>query len=248
MLNIRRSLLVVAAAGSLAAGAVAVAPALAARHASAYAAANGKMSHFAGWVFSQKGRTTVTSEYVVPTLHCASTSTGASAGSFLYTKVSGKSNLNLASVLFYCFSGRPVLAAGVQFGDKVTFDSHKPVPGDLMKATVTTSSTTTAATIADLTPGHTFTLTKSTAGAPGLTAEIGLDAVLQPGGASDYPVTDFGSVHFSAARVKGKPLGSTPGRGYNWVSGNLLRVQTGPLTGGGSAAAHNAFTSTWKHS
>jgi hypothetical protein len=130
----------------------------------------------------------------------------------------------------------------------VTFDPKKPVPGDLMKATVTTSSTAATATIADLTSGHRFTLTKSIAGAPGLTAEIGTDTVFQPGGASLYPITDFGAVHFSAAKVKGKPLGSTPGRGYNMVSGNQLRVQTGPLTGGGSAAAHNVFTSTWKHS
>ena len=61
MLNTRRSLLVVAAAGSLAAAAVAVAvtPALAARHTSANAAANGKSTPFGGWVFSQKGATSV---------------------------------------------------------------------------------------------------------------------------------------------------------------------------------------------
>ncbi len=248
MLNSRRFLLACGAAGSLGVAVVGVAPALATGRAPAYAAANGTMSSFAGWVYSQKGATSVTSEYVLPTPHCTSTSTGASAGSFRYTKVSGKSSLNAADVLLYCFSGRPVLAAGVQFGEKVTFDSQKPVPGDLMKATVTSSSTATTATIADLTPGHTFSLTKSASGAPGLTAEIGIDTVLQPGGSGGYPITDFGTIHFSAAKVNGKPLGSTPGHGYNMVSNHQLLVQTGPLTGGGSAAKHNAFTATWKHS
>jgi hypothetical protein len=240
--------LALVAAGSLAGAIAGVAPALAAGHAHANAAANGRMNFFAGWVFSQKGATSVTSEYVVPAPHCTSTSTGASAGSFLYTKVSGKSSLNAANVILYCFSGRPVLAAGVQFGDQVTFDSHKPVPGDLMKTTVTTSSTATTASIQDLTAGHAFTLKKSTSGAPGLRAEIGTDTILKPGGASVYPVTDFGTIHFSAGKVKGKALGSTSGRGYDMVSGNQLLVQTGPLTGGGSAARHNAFTATRKHS
>ncbi len=248
MVNSRGFMLAVAAAGSLAAGAVGFAPGIAAGRAPAHAAANGNKSYFAGWVFPQKGATSVTSEFVLPTLQCTSTSTGAGSGSFIYTNVSGKDSLNAATVALYCFGGRPVLVPAVQLGSKVAIDSQKPFPGDLMKATVMTSFTATTATIQDLTKGHTFTLTKSTTGAPSVSAEIGTGSVNKPNTTTVYPITNFGSIHVFAAKVNGKPLGATPGRAFDMVRNNVLLVQTGPLTGGGSAAKHNAFTSTWKHS
>ena len=58
-----------------------------------------------------------------------------------------------------------------------------------------------------------------------------------------------GTLHFRAAEVNGRPLGSLNGQPDHWVTGpnKVLRVRTGALTGAGSPAADNAFTATWRH-
>jgi hypothetical protein len=116
--------------------------------------------------------------------------------------------------------------------------------GDLMKATLTTSSTSTRASVQDLTAGHKFMFTRSGTGAASFRESVGDGAVQSSG--KQLPVVNFGTIPFSAGAVGGKPLGSvTPKTAENMqTSTKVLQVLTGALTG----TTKNAFTTTWKHS
>jgi hypothetical protein len=115
--------------------------------------------------------------------------------------------------------------------------------GDLMKATVTTSSTATAATIADLTAGHTFSFKKSGTGGTSF-EELIVDSAAAMG-TTQLPVANFGKISYSQAAVSGKAIGTvTPRTAVNMqTSTGTLQILTGAITG----TAKNAFTTTFKH-
>jgi hypothetical protein len=153
--------------------------------------------------------------------------------------------VNISGVRYVCFQGKlgTQAIAGVDNAETTVF--KHVVPGDVIRATVTTSSKTTTATVADTTKGHTFTVTKSGPGGTSFAEDVWDDSV--GSGTTQFPVADFGSISFSGAAVGGTPLGSVspPGTAYNWESSTkVVKVVTGALTG----KARNAFTTTWKHS
>jgi Peptidase A4 family len=207
---------------------------------------NATNTGFGGWIFAPKTATSVTSEFKIPTLKCTSTTTAVGPLSAMVTGTSSAQKDSGAGVLLECSSGAPAAAATVIVNGTESNSTHALHVGDLMKATVTTSATTTKATIADLTAGHTFTFAKSGKGAAALEELIIDDALTNTSTGKQLPVANFGKISFSSGAVSGKPLGSvTPNQAVNMqTSKKVLQILTGALTG----TKKNAFLTTWKHS
>jgi hypothetical protein len=119
-----------------------------------------------------------------------------------------------------------------------------------MKATIIDTTTTLGVAIQDLTEGRGFSLIKSTAAASATLAEIGDSALTGPPSltpSSIYPITAFGTTHFSAGRVNGKPLGAAGGAAFDMGGPRKpVKIKTGPLTGGTSPRTRDGFSTTWK--
>jgi hypothetical protein len=209
----------------------------------AAAVANATSTTFGGWVFGVTAAASVTAEFKVPALNCTTTMSGVVASSAMLTGSSSSPKVDAASVLLTCSGGKP-LAVPAVFVDSTETDGTQAVhAGDLMKATVVTSTTKTTATIADLTAGHTFQFARSGAGGASFDERI-LDSAFAQG--STLPVVNFGKITFRKCAVGGKAIGTvTPRMAVNMqTSTGVLQILTGAITG----TAKNAFTTTWKHS
>ena len=207
--------------------------------------ANGTSTGFGGWVFQPTvAATSVTAEFKLPAFTCTATNTAVAPAAVMYTGSTTSAKFNAAGVALECVSGSPAAGAVAEVDGAPSVASNALHVGDLMKATVVTSSSKTTATIADLTAGHTFKFTKSGTGAASVQERIIDDSLVS--GTTQLPVTKFGKISFSAGAVGGKPLGSvTPSAAVNMeTTAKVLQILTGPLTG----TKLNAFLTTWKHS
>jgi hypothetical protein len=208
---------------------------------------------FAGRSYPEAGPAAVTVDFVVPRITCTTTNTGVGAGAFLYSKGSNSKGpvISGASVQLFCLGGEPAPLPVVEVQGSQTYGSQRPHAGDLMRSTIIDSPRVLGVTLQDLTEGHTFTLTRSTASTPATAAEIGevpLKGVpsLTPGPL--YPITDFGSIRFSAGRVNGKVLGAAGGRAFSMVSSaKVLQILTRSLSGPGPRRSRSSFNTIWKH-
>lgn len=221
-------------------------------------AARAHAQYFAGRSYPEAGAATVTTLFIVPRMTCTNTNTGVAAGAFLYTTTKGsgrtasKSDVSGASVQLFCLRSEPAPLPVVEVEGQQVYGRKRPHAGDLMKATIIDSSRVLGVTLQDLTKHHEFTLTRTTTAAPATAAAIGEDALkgvpsLTPGPV--YPITDFGSIQFGAARVNGRLLGAAGGRAFDMASSTrVLQIRTGPLTGGHRRKARSAFTTVWRHS
>ena len=203
---------------------------------------NATSTSVGGWVFGAKAAKSVTAEFKVPTLKCTSATRGIAPSSAMLTGSTSSPKFSSAGVVLLCSKGAPVMVPAVIVNGSQKNSTHVVHTGDLMKATVTTSSTATAATIADLTTGHTFSFKKSGTGGTSFDELIGDVAVGNP----QLPVVNFGKISYSKAAVGGKAIGTvTPSTGVNMeTSSHVLQISTGAISG----TAKNAFTTTFKHS
>ncbi len=246
----------VAVLGSLLLAASGAAPALAGSGPSAGLAhasglrladtANSTSNIFGGWVFTPKKATSVTAEFKIPTLKCTTTASGVGPIAAMITGTSKAQNFNAAGLLLECSNGSPAAAAAVVVDGTATVGTNTVSTGDLIQSTITTTAKKTTVTVADLTKGHMFKLTKSGKGAAALEEEVIDDSLANSGTGKQLPVANFGKIAFSNGAVSGKPLGSTkPQTAVNMqTKKKVLQILTGPLTG----AKKNGFTTTWKHS
>src|SRR5215467_7737688 len=208
------------------------------------AVANATSTTFGGWVLGVKAAASVTAEFKVPALQCTTTMSGVVASSAMLTGSSSSPKVDAGSVLLTCSGGKPLAAPAVFVNSTETDGTQAVHAGDLMKATVVTSTTKTTATIADLTAAHRFKFAKSGAGAASFDERI-LDSAFAQGGTL-LPVVDFGKISYRKCAVSGKAIGTvTPRMAVNMQTGTgVLQILTGAITG----TAKNAFTTTWKHS
>lgn len=201
---------------------------------------------FGGWVFRVKGATSVTAEFKVPTLKCTTTTSGIEPTVVITTGTTAAKIFNAAGLRLRCLKGKAVGAPVVHVDGTVTIGTNKVSAGDLIQATVTTSASKTTVTVADLTAGHTFKLTKSGKGGAALSEAIIDDALVSKSTGKQFPVVNFGKIAFSAAAVGGKAIGSvTPRAAVKMqTKTKVLQIQVGPIIG----TKKNAFVTAWKHS
>lgn len=208
-------------------------------------AGNKTNTGFAGWVFTPKAAKSVTAEFKVPKLKCTSAASGVGPIAAMLTGTAKKPLFNAAGLIMECSGGSPAAAAAAEVDGAATVGKKAVHIGDLIKSTITTSASKTTATVADVTKGHTFTVTKSGKGAAALAEEVIDDSLVNSSG-KQLPVANFGTISFSSGAVSGKALGSvSPRTAFNMqTSKKVLQIVTGPITG----AKKNAFTTTFKHS
>jgi len=201
---------------------------------------------FGGWAFAPKGAKSVTTKYKVVKLKCGSATTGVAPIAVFVTGTSSAPKFNAAGILMACSGGKQIMKAAVIVDGAAKAGTVPPVVGDLLKATITSSTTTTTATVKDLTKGHTFTLTKSGKGAASLQELIINDSLVNRSTGMQLPVANFVKQAFTSAAVSGKAIGTvTPRTAVNMVNKKgVLQILAGPITG----TAKNMFTNTWKHS
>jgi hypothetical protein len=251
----RRIAASVAIGGSLLLALSGTVPALASGHSAVLArasgarlaiAANKTSTLFGGWVFAPKKATSVTSEFKIPTLKCTTASSGLGPISVMITGNTSTQNFSAAGLLLECVSGSPAAAAAVVVNGTGTVGGNAVAVGDVIKSTITVTSAKITVTVADLTKGHTFKLTKSGKGAPALQEEIIDDSLVSTSTGKQLAVANFGKIGFTNGAVSGKAIGTvTPGSAVNMVSKKkVLQILTGKITG----TKKNAFLTTWKHS
>jgi hypothetical protein len=251
----RRLVLAVVAAGSLGGGVVGAVPALAGsamRTPSRRSLINKTSTGFAGWRFRATRKTaSVTTQFVVPSrVNCAHAKHEESAAPGAYVVTDPAKHTGDAGVVeLLCINQTYVALSAAEVANTAYFGKTAS-PGDLVKTTVVDGKHSAMVIVRDLTKGHRFTFTKSTAAAAPASVTVGLyqqTSLSKPH--RPFLLPDFGTLRFRAAQVNGRPLGSLNGQPYNWVTrkNHVRRVRTGALTGGGSPAAHNAFTVTWRH-
>ena len=141
-----------------------------------------------------------------------------------------------------CNGGTPAYSGWFEMfpAAKVVYDN--PVrPGDAMTASVTTSGTGTfTLTLTDQTQGWNQVTTQTSATAQLGSAEVIAEA---PSTNTVLPLSDFGTVNFTAATVNGAPIGNANLSSLTMVSADGVTEATpSALTGG------NAFSVTWHSS
>ncbi len=121
--------------------------------------------------------------------------------------------------------------------------SNTVKPGDHLTASVTDSGTTFTLTISDVTAGWSHTQRKSSSTAQKGSAEVIAEAPsLCSATCTVAPLTDFGTIKFTASMANGKSIGSlSPVEITMATSGGIVKAQPSSLSGGQN------FSVVWHH-
>ena len=164
----------------------------------------------------------------LPAITCSHTNTNAS----FWAGLGGikSRNVEQAGVQALCRSGHPVYTAWWQLfpspAATVAIDVH---PGDIIAAAVANpTGTQVSIDLADLTTGQHRHITRRTPAAHLTSAEI----IAEQNGDTIGPLSRFGSVTFTSARIDNHPLGQAGAYTLDMVDGSgHLRALPGPITG-----------------
>lgn len=251
MFSFRRVVSFAAVLCALGATMVAEGPALAAtRPAVAFRAELSRLAtatnpNFAGWVFNKTGSATSTIEFKAPAITCTTATQGVSPANEMLSGTSSSPKVQLAGLLAVCDGGQKVYIPFLVINSGKEKNLTNTVKaGDLIKTTVSASTTKVSATIADLTSGRTFTKTVTGTGSAALQEQLGDGRIAV--NTKTAPVVKFTKIAFTKGAINSKPLGSVSARQkFNMQTGSTLRISTTALTPSGSTG--NAFTTVWKH-
>jgi hypothetical protein len=137
-------------------------------------------------------------------------------------------------------------SAGDYVNDAVGPTTLLPAAGDTLVATVTVSATKTTVTIKDVTQAKTATATGTTpTGETGIKVFAGMSNIPNPPTSTTtfWPITHFGKVKFSAAKLDGATPMAAGATAFDLVKGTTTQISTGALNLTG-----NGWTATFKHS
>jgi hypothetical protein len=142
-----------------------------------------------------------------------------------------------------CSGGSPVYYAWYEMYPRFPVNLSLPIhPGDTIHSSVTTNGRGTfTLTIADTTTGRSFTTSQKLKSAKLSSAEVIAEAPSGSGGV--LPLTNFGTVAFSAAMANGQAIGTFDPDPITMAATNgTVKAQPSSLSGG------TAFSVTWRHS
>lgn len=186
---------------------------------------------WAGYAVRTGGpHTQVSASWRVPAIRC----TRANANASFWAGLGGikTTSIEQAGTQALCRSGLPVYGSWWQLYPRPAVPAGIPVhPGDLITAQVTiTSGTTVAIDLSNLSTGLVRTrITRRVPGAQQNSAEI----IAEQSGDTIGPLSDFGAVTFTAARIDRRPLGQAGAYTLDMVDpAGHLRAIPGPITNG----------------
>ncbi len=215
------------AQGSAAAAEAANAAAVTSRNWSGYAATGGTF-------------TSVSSAWTQPAVTCTAQDTFSSF--WVGLDGVGTQSAEQTGTEADCDGGTPRYSGWFEMLPAAPVAYTNPVqPGDDMSASVTTSGTGTfTLTLTDQTQGWNQVSTQTSATAQLGSAEVIAEAPSSTTTKTVLPLSDFGTVDFTAATVNGAPIGNANLRSLTMVSADGITEATpSALTGG------NTFSVTW---
>jgi hypothetical protein len=197
-------------------------------------------SNWSGYAAINGRYTSVSASWTQPFATCTSTNTWSS----FWVGLDGynSNSVEQTGTSADCSSGIPQYYAWYEMYPKFPKNLNLAIaPGDSISASVTTSGNGQfTLTIADTTSGQSYTTTQRYKAAQLASAEVIAEAPSSSSGV--LPLTNFGTVGFTAATVNGQTLGSFNPDRIDMVSNGITKASTSALSGGA------AFSVTWQHS
>jgi hypothetical protein len=198
-------------------------------------------TNWAGYAATSGRFTSVSATWTQPAASCTSATTYSS----FWVGLDGysSSTVEQTGTDADCSGGSPVYYAWYEMYPKFPKNLSLAIrPGDTIHAAVTTSGNGTfTLTIANRTTGRSFTTNQKLRSAKLSSAEVIAEAPSSSGGV--LPLTNFGTVNFSAAMANGQSIGGfNPDRITMVTPNGTVKASTGALSGG------TAFSVAWKHS
>jgi Peptidase A4 family len=168
------------------------------------------------------------------------TCTQANANASFWVGLGGirSSNVEQAGVQALCRSGQPVYASWWQLYPRPAAAAFPVHPGDLIAAQVTNGTGgQVSIDLSDLSTRQHARITRQTPGAQLTSAEI----IAEQSGTTVGPLSDFGSVTFSSARIDGRPLDQAGAYSLDMVdTSGRVRAIPGPITAGDTFTVRTA--------
>jgi hypothetical protein len=197
-------------------------------------------TNWAGYAATGSRFTSVSATWKQPTASC----TGGTSYSSFWVGLDGDTSntVEQTGTDADCSSGTPVYYAWYEMYPKFPKNLSLAIhPGDTIHASVTTDGKGSfTLTIANTTTGASFTTNQRLKSAKLSSAEVIAEAPSSSGGV--LPLTNFGTVGFSAAMANGQAIGSfNPDPITMVTSTGTVKASPSSLSGG------TAFSVTWKH-
>jgi hypothetical protein len=196
-------------------------------------------SNWSGYSAINGRYTSVSANWIQPTASCTSQTTYSSF--WVGLDGDGSSTVEQTGTSADCSGGSPRYYAWYEMYPKFPVNLSIAVrPGNSMTGTVTTDGKGHfTLTIHNNSTGGNFVTTQTLKRASLASAEAIAEAPSSSGGV--LPLTNFGTVSFSAVTVNGVAIGSFNPDRIDMVSGGVTKAQTSALSGGTS------FSVAWKH-
>ena len=197
-------------------------------------------SNWSGYAATGGGFTTVSANWTQPTASCGATATYSSF--WVGIDGDGSGTVEQTGTSADCSGGVAKYYAWYEMYPKFPTNLSLAIrPGDSMSGSVTTSGNGSfTLTIRNNTTGQSFTTNQRAKRASLFSAEAIAEAPSSSGGV--LPLTNFGTVNFSATTVNGSAIGNFNPDRIDMVSGGVTKATTSALSGGTS------FSVAWKHS
>ena len=206
---------------------------------------NKKISHstssnWSGYSAVSGRYTSVSANWTQPSANCTSATTYSSF--WVGLDGDGSNTVEQTGTSADCSGGSPRYYAWYEMYPKFPTNLSVPIrPGDSISASVTTNgSGNFTLTLRNNSTGQTFTTSQRQRKAQLASAEAIAEAPSSSGGV--LPLTNFGTVGFSATTVNGEPIGNFNPDKIDMVSGSTVKAQTSALSSGTN------FSVAWKHS
>ena len=197
-------------------------------------------SNWSGYSAINGRYTSVSAHWTQPAASCTSQTTYSSF--WVGLDGDGSSTVEQTGTSADCSGGSPRYYAWYEMYPKFPVNLSIAIrPGDSITGSVTTDGRGRfTLTIHDNTTGGNFVTTQTLKRAKLASAEAIAEAPSGSGGV--LPLTNFGTVSFSAVTVNGAAIGSFNPDRIDMVSGGVTKAQTSALSGGTS------FSVAWKYS
>lgn len=201
---------------------------------------------FAGYQVTSTTLKTVTASLKVPIIACTKQQRGFQNGIVMNgTNALGPftfGEYTAATVWSYCQSGQKVQQAVIYLDGTAVTKRLTVKGGDLVNLSLTETTKTLVASIADTSAKKTLRkVGKALAAYQSTNAQIGTQP-LNNGSSAQLPVPSFSHDNYSKVLVNGAPLGAATPAAFTWVRGSTAVVKTGALVGKGAfvlAFAHH---------
>ena len=202
---------------------------------------NGTSTNWSGYASTSGPFTSVSASWAQPSGTCTSQTTYSAF--WVGLDGDGSNTVEQTGSEVDCSGGSPVYYAWYEMYPKLPVNFSNPVdPGDTFKASVTASGSKFTLTISDTTKGWKQTESQTSSTAKKYSAEVIAEAPCCTAGGGILPLTDFGTVNFTSAKVNGSAIGNSSPEKIKIESGSVVKAKPSKLSAG------EDFSVVWHHS